>query len=219
MLSEDWVSLDSFVQDAVARDSFRYLVVSDHQDIVRVSSDASLVGQSRPSSEDDDIIYQQDRVAVADRGGVFDFSLPILFNETVVGAVNVGLDTGELDAALTTTQRMMALLALAVVIAVAIAIFIFNKLISKNILLATRAIQMFGDGQFETRISKQRSDEIGELFKTFNAMADLLEERIDVDVEPESEDSRLLSDTQLTEIDISGITQSVTSDETGCLDR
>ena len=214
VLSEDWVTLDSFVQDAVARDSFRYLVVSDHEEIVRVSSDPSLVGEARPVGEDDEIIYEQDRVSVVDRSGVFDFSLPILFNETMVGAVNVGLDTSELDAALTTTQRMMALLALAVVVAVAIALYIFNKLIAKNILLATRAIQMFGDGQLETRISKQRADEIGELFKSFNTMADSLEERIDIDDEPESEESRLLSDTQLTEIDISGITQSVTSDET-----
>jgi tRNA A-37 threonylcarbamoyl transferase component Bud32/HAMP domain-containing protein len=214
VLSEDWVTLDSFVQDAVARESFRYLVVSDHEKIVRVSSDASLVGKARPAGEGSEVIFQQDSIEVLDAGGVFDFSLPILFNETIVGGVNVGLDTGQLDAALATTQRMMAFLVVAVVLAVAVALFLFNKLIAKNILLATRAIKMFGNGQLETRISKQRADEIGELFKSFNTMADSLEDRVDTDAMPNAEENRLLSDTQLTEIDVSGITQSVAGDQT-----
>jgi hypothetical protein len=45
VLGEDWISLEALVLDASARDTFSYLVVSDHTDVVRSASDASLVGQ------------------------------------------------------------------------------------------------------------------------------------------------------------------------------
>ncbi len=214
VLSEDWVTLDSFVQDAVARESFQYLVVSDHAGVVRVASDASLVDQPRPRYDDIEPIDTQGDVVVTDTGGVFDFSLPILFNETVVGGVNVGLDTSRLEAALRTTQRALAVLVLVVVIAVAGALYVFNQIIAKNLKLIKSALQLFGRGQLETRISKQRSDEFGDLFHTFNTMADALEEKVEHpgggdDAEPDP-----LTETQLREIDVSGITRAAVDEQT-----
>lgn len=214
VLSEDWVTLDSFVQDAVARESFQYLVVSDHADVVRVASEASLVDQPRPTYGDSDVIYTQDDVIVTDTGDVFDFSLPILFNETIVGGVNVGLDTTQLESALSTTQRALGVLVLVVVIAVAGVLYVFNQIIARNLKLIKSALQLFGRGQHETRISKQRSDEFGDLFNTFNTMADFLEDRVhdsggDNEVGPDP-----LTETQLREIDVSGITRAAVEENT-----
>ena len=214
VLSEDWVTLDSFVQDAVGRESFQYLVVSDHAEVVRVSSNAALVDQPRPSYADNEIIYAQDDVVVTDVGDVFDFSLPILFNETVVGSVNVGLDTSQLESAFATTQQALGVLVLLVVIAVAAVVYVFNQIIAKNLKLIKSAVQLFGRGQLETRISKQRSDEFGDLFATFNAMADSLEERIHTGTVGDDPDPDPLTETQLREIDVSGITLAAAGEQT-----
>lgn len=214
VLSEDWVTLDSFVQDAVGRESFQYLVVSDHAQVVRVSSNAALVDQPRPSYDDGEIIYAQDDVVVTDVGEVFDFSLPILFNETVVGGVNVGLDTTQLESAFATTQQALGVLVLLVVIAVAAVLYVFNQIIAKNLKLIKSAVQLFGRGQLETRISKQRSDEFGDLFHAFNTMADSLEERVHAGTVSDDPDPDPLTETQLREIDVSGITIAAVDEQT-----
>ena len=91
----------------------------------------------------------------------------------------MGLDTRPLDAALSVTKRLMLILGFAVVLAVAVAIYIFNKIIAKNLLLATRALKLVGNGQLETRISKQRANEFGDMFSAFNSMADSVEQLLD----------------------------------------
>ncbi len=179
VLGEDWITLDSLVQDAAARDSFSYLMVADHTGVVRVASDPTLVGQPWAPEESAEQVYLQDKVRVTDRGNVFNFNLPVLFNDTVVGEVNMGLDTRPLDAALSVTKRLMLILGFAVVLAVAVAIYIFNKIIAKNLLLATRALKLVGNGQLETRISKQRANEFGDMFSAFNSMADSVEQLLD----------------------------------------
>jgi len=214
VLSEDWVTLDSFVQDAVGRESFQYLVVSDHAQVVRVSSNAALVDQPRPSYDAGEIIYSQDDVVVTDVGEVFDFSLPSLFNETVVGGVNVGLDTTQLESAFATTQQALGVLVLLVVIAVAAVLYVFNQIIAKNLKLIKSAVQLYGRGQLETRISKQRSDEFGDLFNAFNTMADSLEERVHTGTGSDDPDPDPLTETQLREIDVSGITIAAVDEQT-----
>ena len=127
----------------------------------------------------------------------------------------MGLDTSQLDSALGTTQRMMFILGLAVVLAVSVALYIFNKLIAKNILLATRALRLLGKGQLETRISKSRSDEFGDLFNSFNSMADSLEQRIDsLPTTPEHTDDISAHPLDDTAIDVSGITHASVNDLT-----
>lgn len=214
VLGEDWVTLDAFVRDAAARDSFRYLMVSDHTGVVRVASDASLVGSAWEPAAGAGVIYEQGRVRVTEDGNLFNFSLPVLFNDTVVGGVNMGLDTSALDAALATTQRMMIILSFAVVLAVAVAFYIFNKQIARSILLATKALRLFGQGQLETRISKERSDEFGELFQSFNGMADAMEKMADSATAEAPGGSSPGAALETTDIDVSGITRASIDDHT-----
>jgi eukaryotic-like serine/threonine-protein kinase len=215
VLGEDWVTLDSFVQDAAARQSFSYLTVSDHNGTIKAASDSTLVDTQWEAQEDAEEIYRQGDVRVTDLDDVFNFSLPVLFNDTVVGNVNMGLDTRQLDSALGTTKRLMAILGFSVVLAVTLVIYIFNKLIAKNLLLATRAVRILGQGNMETRISKQRADEFGELFSAFNGMADSLEKMVDTHA-ADSEKGGIDGSSALEEAhpDISGITQASVDDIT-----
>jgi serine/threonine-protein kinase len=214
VLGEDWVTLDSFVQDAAARESFRYLTVSDHTGVVRSASDSALVGGPWQPDAEAPVLHARQEVVVTDLGDVLNFNMPVLFNETVVGAINMGLDTRRLDAAMGTTQRMMFIMGLAVILAVSSALYIFNKLIAKNITLTTRALRLLGQGQFETRLSKQRRDEFGDLFSSFNSMADALEKQVDASTaSTASGPPPLRTDGQM-DISISGISQVSVDDMT-----
>lgn len=209
VLGEDWITLDSFVQDAADRQSFSYLVVADHTGVVRAASDAALLGKTWTPNADAQLIYAQDRVEVTDHGNTFNFKLPVLFNDTVVGGLNMGMDTQQLQAALGTTKRMMGILGFAVILAVSIAVFVFNKLTAKNIVLATRALRLLGSGQMETRISKEQTNEFGDMFSAFNSMADSLEPLVDNPAQAAGREAAThISPLENTAIDVSGITQS-----------
>lgn len=213
VLGEDWVTLESFAQDAAARDSFKYLIVSDHESVVRVASEESLVGGNWTMSAEHEVVYAQDDIRVNDNGSVFDFSVPILFNQTRVGSINVGMDRTSLDEALSTTARMLIILGLSIVLAVAVVLLVFNKLIAKNVLLVARALQLFGQSQFETRISKTRSDEFGELFSAFNSMADNVEQSLELASSGEDNDNGV-PPPSMENLDISGIAQASVDDVT-----
>jgi serine/threonine protein kinase/HAMP domain-containing protein len=218
VLGEDWITLESFVEDASARETFDYLIVSDHNDTVRSASDPALVGTPLQKTEEAETLYAQDDIVVTRVGegtesSVFNFHLPILFRSTVVGSVDVGLATDSLDTALDTTRRLMFALAVAMVGAVLVVIYVFNKLIAKNLLLATRALKIFTQGQLESRITKQREDEFGDLFGAFNAMADEMQRRIDAagDAGDPAPVPPVLSESAL---DISGIAHGIVEEQT-----
>ena len=184
LLGENWITLESFVHDASARESFSYLILSDHTGVVRAATDGGLVGDSWDIGAESDTLHDSDRALVkrydAKGGEIFNFSIPVLFQDKTVGGINVGMDAKQLNAALGTTKRMMVILLLATVAAVSLAFYIFNKLIARQIALVGRALKMFGGGQLETRISRERRDEFGDLFNTYNDMAEELEKSVEM---------------------------------------
>ena len=170
------------------------------------------MGEPWSPPETGKLLFEQEdaKVVALNRGDdeIFNFDLPVLFNETRVGGVTLGLDTTQLESALSTTQRMMSILGMAVVLAVSVVIYLFNKLTARNLLTATRAIQLFGRGRLDTRISKERRDEFGELFLAYNGMADSLEGRLEsVEIDQGSEEAGH-------ELDVSGIRQTPVDDKT-----
>tara|TARA_R110002110_G_scaffold66978_1_gene182924 strand:- start:5323 stop:7023 length:1701 start_codon:yes stop_codon:yes gene_type:complete len=217
VLGEDWITLESLVQDASARDTFSYLIVSDHEDVVRSASNMDLVGQPWEMASTTETLYQRGSTTVTDLGDTFNFNVPVLFNQTEVGSVNVGLDTRALDAALSTTARLMVILAFAMVLAVSLVIYIFNKAIAKNLLVATQALRLFGDNHREVRISKSRDDEFGDLFDAYNGMADSVERTVDASLV--GNPTMPTDNAEPVATDVSGITNGMLSDPTVMRDK
>ncbi|MEM6486404.1 MAG: protein kinase [Pseudomonadota bacterium] len=211
VLGEDWLSLEALVQDAAARDTFSYLVVADHTGTVRSATNPELIGEERPSLPEAEEVFRQEQIVVSDVGeSLYNFSVPVLFNQTPVGSVDVGLTTNSIGEALATTSRMLLILAFAMVLTVSIVVFIFNRLTSRNLLIVTEALRLFSRKQHEVRISKSQTDEFGDLFGAFNSMADSVQELIDADDLEREIDT--LDESQIIDTDISGITQTIVSE-------
>ncbi|MEL7047166.1 MAG: HAMP domain-containing protein, partial [Pseudomonadota bacterium] len=214
VLGEDWISLEALVLDASRRDTFSYLVVSDHTDTVRSATETSLIGTGTPSHEGWETVYEQEDIRVSDIGeATYNFSVPVLFNETRVGSVDVGLGTESIEEALGTTSRMLAILALAMVLTVSFTVYLFNQLTSRSLAKVTQALRLFGRHHHEVRISRQSSDEFGDLFSAFNNMADSIENLLEE--EGKRPDPELLEElAENADTDISGISQTIMSGRT-----
>ncbi len=188
LLSEDWITLESFINEAAGRKTFSYLIVTDREGIVRGASDTSLVGQTYESVEPNESMVEKDGVQttsleLANGDMVFDIEAPILFQDIVVGKIILGLSQKSLTAVKSVTGWLMFVLALVTTIAVSVVLYIFGALITRPLRLLNNSMKQIESGEMDTRISLTRKDELGEMFETFNTMAASLQQKLNPDDE------------------------------------
>jgi serine/threonine protein kinase/HAMP domain-containing protein len=188
LLSEDWITLETFISDAASRDTFSYLIVTDRMGIIRGASDTSLVGQMYTPDESAELISKTEDVHTTssestDGHRVFNMNTPILFQNTEVGKIILGLSQDSLDEVKSITGWLMFMLALCTTSSVAVVMFIFGGLIARPFKVINQSLNSFASGNLDTRISLTRNDEIGEVFNGFNNMAAAIQDRYIIDID------------------------------------
>jgi serine/threonine-protein kinase len=175
VLSEDWASIELFVQDAIQRQDFSYLTIIDHKGIIRGSNSPELVNKSYTPLAEAVTVGTMTDVEVKshnfNENDVLDFETPILFGSTEIGRVHLGLPKEPLERVANQTIVTMAILMVVTIIAVVAVAYIFGKLISAPISTVCKAAQEIAMGHYSYRIATERSDEFGQLFEKFDQMA------------------------------------------------
>src|SRR5262245_24809079 len=177
VLSQNWVPLELFVQDASERGSFDYLVVADHEHVIKASTVKDLVGKTftpfanaKPLMQAADLSASE--VTLPDGKAAFLFDTPILFQKTEIGRIYLGVDRAGMDRVLRSTLLLMSNLGLLTVLSAVGMLYVFGGLLARPIRLLSKSLHDFGAGDLDRRISETRNDEIGQLFTAFNRMAD-----------------------------------------------
>ncbi|MFT6031043.1 MAG: HAMP domain-containing protein [Oleiphilaceae bacterium] len=182
LLSKEWFTIETYIEDAASRDSFSYLIVTDEKGIVRGASDNSLVGKLYEPSENAELISEVGDVhttssQTADGRKIFNIKTPIRYQSTVLGQMILGLSQDGLEKVKSTTGWLMFFLALITTSSVAVVMFIFGGLIARPLNVLNQSLKGFAAGNLDTRISLTRNDEIGEVFDGFNNMAAAIQDR------------------------------------------
>ena len=180
VLSEDWVPLELFVSDAGERGSFDYLVVADHQHIVKASTNKDLIGKPFvPPTASELLIAKPDitasSVTLPDEQAAFLFDTPILFQKTEIGRIYLGIKQSAMQSVLRSTLMLMFSLGMIAVLAVLGMTYIFAGLLARPIRLLRHALMDFGRGDLDRRIAQRPNDEVGQLFSAFNHMAESIQ--------------------------------------------
>jgi len=183
VLDQNWVPLRLFVDDAQKRSSLDYLVVTDHDNFVQASTEANLVGKPFQRAGRNAMIATSpdvnvSSVAMHDGRNIFLFDTPILFQKTEIGHIFLGIDQAGVARVLGTMLWLMTMLGLFAVCAVASLSFLFARFIARPLRALQRALQDFGAGDMDRRISETRNDEFGSLFDAFNSTAEHLQGRV-----------------------------------------
>lgn len=183
VLDQNWVPLRLFVDDAQKRSSLDYLVVTDHDNLVQASTEANLVGKPfRRPARNAMIATSPDvnvsSVAMHDGRNIFLFDTPILFQKTEIGHIFLGIDQAGVTRVLGTMLWLMTMLGLFAVCAVGSLSFLFARFIARPLRALQRALQDFGAGDMDRRISETRNDEFGSLFDAFNSTAEHVQGRV-----------------------------------------
>lgn len=179
VLSEDWVSIELFVSDVVARQDFSYLQILDHRGVVRGSNVPDELGKAHRPPEGAVRLPDEEDVAVAlhQVGGakVLSFEAPVTFQNREIGRVRLGLPQAPFQRVAQSTVWMLVVL-MAVTIAAAMAVtYLLGKLLARPIGVTIAALGEIAEGNLDHRIGVQRNDEFGRLFLAFDRMADALQ--------------------------------------------
>ncbi|MFV2056758.1 MAG: protein kinase [Thiohalomonadales bacterium] len=181
LLSEDWVSIELFVQEASERQNFSYLTIIDHNKIVRGASEAKLLGkpfigtQGKPAEKQSLNIIKVFQQVFTGESSIVDYAAPVLFQSKKIGMVHLGKSQDSLQQLAEMTLYMMAILIAVTIGVVVIFSYILGRYFSQSIYVVEKSIQQIIEGRYHQRIEKHQNDEFGQLYETFNIMAETLQ--------------------------------------------
>ena len=177
VLSEDWTSIELFVQDVIQRQDFAYLHIVDHNDVIRGSSQAELIGQTKTLQNQSEQ-HELNDVTVSilqEPLNLFDFSTPILFQNTPIGKIHLGMSQKPLHDLSNNTIMTLVFLVIVTICAAAFMAWLMGKLFAQPLLKLQTSMKEIGQHRYSYRISVERRDEIGRLYNQFDQMADALQ--------------------------------------------
>lgn len=179
----DWLPVEAFVKSAVADPNIKRLSVVDAEGVVRASSDPALLGRPHQGVGAEPVLQSRDGTTVTLAGleGAQDlrFVRPITYAGRDFGLVDVRLSKAELDAAARLSRMLLLALGLIIVGTVIGTSYAVVRALAQPVQRLKGALDRAADGDFDFRLSHNRSDEFGELFDAFNRLAATLEARLE----------------------------------------
>jgi HAMP domain-containing protein len=181
---QDWLPVQAFVQAASADKNVLDVKVVDVSGVIRAASDPALVGKpdAPPPHEASDFVKDGMTVAsIKDGRGRqgFRFVDPITYAGRSFGQVDLSLSKSELSAASTLTRGLMAMLSVIVLGVVVAATYVASRALARPLKRLKQALDDAASGDFNFRISHNRTDEFGELFDAFNRLSASMHDRLD----------------------------------------
>jgi len=180
LVSDDDLTLNLLVKDAMKDPDVAYVAITDEKGKALAHSDVGLVGHRLERAAPlaplgNELLVQT--YEVAGTGELIDFSLPLTFRNIRVGALYLGFSQRSIAAALARARNNAILISLAMVLlgiggAVTLASFLSRPI--SQLMEGTRAI---ADGNFSITLHVPSRDEIGALTHSFNEMAASLREK------------------------------------------
>lgn len=184
VLSDDWVAVDVALQEIMKTKDFDSVTVIDRAGVVRAASNGALVGkpyQPPPSEALGDKAGQIKtwRYTMQGKGSgtAIGFEAPITFASKSLGRVVLGLPEAPLTQVARLSMTLMAVLVVVTVLAVALAMYFVANWFARPIKLVADSMEQIAKGRFDHRIAEHRKDEFGELYVSFDQMAQALQDR------------------------------------------
>lgn len=183
VLSEDWPSVELFVQHLSEQQSFTSLDIVDHKNMVRGSTDETIIAtQYKAATTRQSKMLQDVTINEVSLGKIleYEYVAPIYFQTTEIGKVYLRIDASEVKRQANIFMTNYILVSAFVVFISALLIALFSQQIRKPIRLIMNAMREIGDGNNAYRIGIIRKDEFGQLIHEFDHMASNIQSRDEI---------------------------------------
>ncbi|WP_026487350.1 sensor histidine kinase [Caldanaerobius polysaccharolyticus] len=147
---------------------------------VSTSQDRQAVGLKIPLNEVNEVLNGKVVVIKGSFGGMFKTPVltvgsPVYFGNTIVGAIFMHAPIFEIQGALNRIYIIIAISALAGVAVAMLLSYLSAGRLSKPLVEISKAARNIAKGNFDIRVAVNSDDEIGQLARSFNTMANELE--------------------------------------------
>ena len=175
ILTGDRLALDNLAAKIQAsQQDVRYLVILDNHENIQAHSSLTETGSrfavadSMPLEQGPGYIMHQ-----VERDGFtsFEFQSPILFADSQIGSIIVGIDAAALNTAKASARQRILLISLAVLAFGALCTFMLSKLITTPIERLAAGVSQITAGNYHIEVKVTSKDELGELTRSFNEMS------------------------------------------------
>ncbi|MBZ4644796.1 MAG: hypothetical protein PWR27_1601 [Petroclostridium sp.] len=140
----------------------------------------SIEGQKLSKEQYGDVLLGKNIKKIGNFEGMFSqtvltIGMPLKYNNEIVGGVFLNTPIPEINRVRYDVFKLFMISVSAAIFIAFILIFFLSKRISNPLKMINKAAKTIADGQFENRVLVTSKDEIGELAKTFNSMAESLQ--------------------------------------------
>ena len=181
LVSNDDLTLNILVKEAMHDKDVAYVIFVDEDGIVRAHSNVSMIGQrlSRPAS----LTVPTDRALIQTyrpedgAAEIIDFATPLVFSKTPIGTLYIGFSKLAVTHAVTEArQQALYVTAFMIILGVAGAVTLATVL-SRPIFRLVQATQLIAAGNLTVEVPVTTHDELGVLTASFNKMVRSLREK------------------------------------------
>jgi adenylate cyclase len=179
LATNDDLSLNILVKEAMHDRDVAYVVFTDEKGIVHAHSDVTAIGRPvvRPAAlkpVDKQLLVQTYRRGEIE---IIDIAVPLVFSKTPLGTLYVGFGTGAISAAVNQARNQAVVItAFMVVLGLAGAVALAT-LLARPIFRLMDATDAVAQGDFNVSVPVTTRDELGVLTESFNRMARSLREK------------------------------------------
>lgn len=177
LLVNDILTLSKSVLDAKRNhEGVIYCQIIDHNGIIQASTNE---GEANTGYEQADIKPLQDQDYLAQLrklkvGRVYDIAVPITVLDKRVGIVHLGLSRASIDKAVAGTRGGLILITSIILVVSLAAIFFILTLMTGSLTKITREVVAIGNGDLDRKTGISRSDEVGQIARAVEEMAQKL---------------------------------------------
>jgi signal transduction histidine kinase len=186
LVTNDHLSLNVLVKDAMQDPDVAYIVIADQDGKVQAHSDVSLMGNAVERPPGLPALGNQIAISTYDsqaHGRIIDVAVPLAFSQVPVGALYLGFSQQSMDATLTRTRNQTILIAALMVLLGVLGALALARVFSRPIFLLVDGTRAIAAGNFDIALPVRSRDEVGILTESFNQMALSLSEKARIEEE------------------------------------
>jgi len=179
LATNDDLSLNILVKEAMHDRDVAYVVFTDEKGIVHAHSDVTAIGRPvvRPAalkSADNQLLVQTYRRGERE---IIDIAVPLVFSKTPLGTLYVGFSTRAISAAISQARNQAMIITVFMVILGLGGAFGLATLLVRPIFRLMDATDAVAQGDLSVSVPVTTRDELGVLTESFNRMARSLREK------------------------------------------
>jgi len=175
LLNDDILELNTLINNAASVDGHFYAFIVDNNRVIKAHTDHAKLDKPLQPFPNVETTYKKGAVSYFDytipgKAHVLNLSMPIMFNETKLGEVHVGLSVDFVNQLFVNERAFLAAVILVIILFGMFAAVVFGMRFSRPVSTLVEATSEIARGNYDHKVDLKRNDELGALGEAFNRM-------------------------------------------------